>query len=109
MSSENASEAFSAVKSVCKILGTFLYDKNSLANRVEICINIILIIIQLALILPCVAYFVHRSSNVNDAAEVLSILFPSILHLGQYSIFILTKSDLFVLFKEFENLIEKSV
>lgn len=100
--------AFSSVKGVCKVLGIFTYAKNSYFYRIGIVENIILIIVQLALIVPCLAYFVQYSSDVNVAAEVLSILFPSILHLGQYSMLVFTKTNLLLLFEEFENLIQKS-
>lgn len=105
MTSESA---FSSVKGVCKVLGIFTYEKSSYFYHFGIVENIILIIVQLALIVPCLAYFVQFSSDVNVAAEVLSILFPSILHLGQYSILVFTKTNLLLLFKEFENLIQKS-
>lgn len=103
----SSKSAFGAVKGVCKVLGIFVYKKSFL-NRLENSVNIILIIFQLTLILPSLAYLIRYLSNVNDAAEVLSILFPSILHLGQYSILVLTKPHLLLLFQNFEELLDKS-
>lgn len=104
---ESELKSFGAVKGVCKVLGICSYRKpylNTLANF----INIILIILQLALVLPSIAYFIRYLSDVNDAAEVLSILFPSVLHLGQYSILVFTKLHLVVLLEHFEELLDRS-
>lgn len=109
MASESTADPFSAVKSVCKILGVYFYGKDSSSNNFSILINIILVILQLALILPSFAYFIRYSSDVNDAAEVLSILFPAILHLGQYFILVFTKPHLIALFNDFEELIIQSL
>lgn len=106
--SSSRSEAFSSVKIVCKFLGICIYKDVSLFNSWSFFINIILIVFQLTLILPSLAYFLRYLSNVDKAAEVLSILFPSILHLWQYLIIIFTKSHLETLFHDFEELIEKS-
>lgn len=109
MASKSTPESFSAVKRVCKFLGVYFYDKDSSFNNLTIFINTVLFIFQFALVLSCLAYFLRYSSDVNDAAEVLSFLFPSILHLGQYCILVFTKPQLIVLFNNFEELIELSV
>lgn len=109
MSSKSAVEAFSAVKIVCKVLGIFSYEKNSSGYQIGLFINIILLIVQLCLILPVSTYFIKYSTNVNDTAEVLSILIPALLHLGQYFILIFTKPNLAILFGEFEHLIHESM
>lgn len=70
--------------------------------------NIISIFIQLVLVLTSLAYFIRYLSNVDDAAEVLSIFFPAILHLSQYSILVYAKSHLVLLFQDFEELIDES-
>lgn len=100
-------KSFSAVKSVCKVLGVHFYEKNSSLYSLNLFINSVLVVLQLALMLPSLAYFVRYSSDVNDAAEVLSILFPSVLYLWQYFILILTKPHLTVLFNGFEELIDQ--
>lgn len=101
-------EPFCAVKRMCKYLGIHIYQENVSSNYSTIFINIILILLLLFLVLPCLAYFIRYSSDVNDAAEVLSILFPSILHLGQYFILVFTKPHLTHLFNDFEELIDQS-
>lgn len=53
-------------------------------------------------------YFIQKSSNVNDAAEVLRISYPSTLHFGQYFILVFTKSHLTHIFNNFEELIIQS-
>lgn len=107
MSSTSASDAFCAVKGMCKVLGVISHEKNSFSFNLSIFINIISLALQFALCLPLLAYFLY-SSDVNDAAEVLSILFPVVLHLGQYFILVLTKPQLAALFQEFEDLIQSS-
>ena len=108
MTSKSVRRSFSAVKSVCKFLGVYFYEESLPLNYLNILINIILVVLQLALVLPSLAYFIQKSSNVNDAAEVLSILFPSTLHLGQYFILVFTKPHLTHIFNNFEDLINQS-
>lgn len=108
MTSNSIRGSFSAVKSVCKFLGVYFYEKSLPLNHLNIVINITLVVLQLALVLPSSAYFIQKSSNVNDAAEVLSILFPAILHLGQYFILVFTKPHLTHIFNNFEEIINQS-
>lgn len=105
MSVESAFEPFSAVKGVSKVLGILSSKKKSFGVFINIC----LVFLQLALILPCFAYFIRYLSDVNVAAEVLSVLFPATLHLGQYFILIFTKPKLGFVFDQFEELIRRSM
>lgn len=109
MSTISAVEAFSAVKIVCKVLGIFSYERKSSGYQIGLFINFILVIVQLCLILPVSTYFIKYSTNVNDTAEVLSILIPALLHLGQYFILIFTKPKLAILFGEFGHLVHESM
>lgn len=108
ISSLSASDPFGAVKLVCKVLGVHSYEKNSSSSNFSVFLNIVFIIVLFALVLPCLAFFLHNLSDVNNAAEVLSILFPATLHLGQYFILVSTKPHLAALFREFEDLIQSS-
>lgn len=108
MTSKSVRGSFGAVKSVCKFLGVYFDEESFSLNYLNIFINIVLVVLQLALVLPSLAYFIQKSSNVNDAAEVLSILFPSTLHLGQYCILVFTKTHLNHIFNNFEELIDRS-
>lgn len=104
----SASDAFIAVKGVCKGLGAYFYQQNSLPYRLSVFLNYICVILQFALFSTLLAYFLRHISEVNKAAECLSIWFPSAMHLAQYFILGSTKSHLAALFDEFENLIDKS-
>lgn len=97
-----------AVKGVSIGLGAYFYRKNSLSHRLSVFLNYICVFLQFALFSTLSAYFVRHISQMNKAAECLSIWFPSAMHLAQYFILVLTKPHLAVLFGEFENLIEKS-
>lgn len=108
MNSKSESGAFSAVKIVCKSLGIYFYEHNPFFNKLSILLNALLIILQVALALTSFAYFVRDLSDMDDATEVLSIFFPSILHLWQYFILVFSKPQLKTLFNDFEELIDNS-
>lgn len=105
---QDESDAFSSVKCVCKFLGIISYKENLFLNILSGVINIVFLAIQFALIFPSLAYFIENISVVANAAEVLSILFPAILHVCQYLLLVFTKTYLIVLFNDFEMLIDKS-
>lgn len=104
--SQSSFASFRVVKMACKMMGIYLYDQYSQLNTVAILINFILIIVQLALIIPSSVYLFY-STDVGDAIEVLSVLFALILNFGQYLIFVFTKFKLRLLFDNFQEMIDE--
>lgn len=106
MCSENF-ESFRVVKLTCKVLGVSVFDKDHFEKFSASFLNLMLIVIQLALLIPSVTYLFY-SSDVGEVAEVMSVLFALILNLSQYLIFLFTKSKLHSLFEQTQKMINSS-
>lgn len=100
-------KVFHVVKVLCKVLGVYSYNENKLKSFFAIIINQTLVFLLLALAIPCSIYLFY-STDVGEAAEVLSVLFALFLNLGQYVIFIFSKSKLKLLFERFQQIVDES-
>lgn len=99
--------SFRVIKLTCKVLGVFVFEKDNFKNLFASILNQVLIILQLALLIPSFTYLFY-SSDVGEVVEVLSVLFALILNFSHYLIVVFTKSKLHSLFGQMQTIISKS-
>lgn len=107
MLSRTGLNIFSAVKIVCVFLGVYRYESSWFLSKINWLINISLTLFEFIHLLSSLAYL-SQYHTLGDLSEVMSVAFPLILNILQYVLLVWQQNDIWMLFEEFEKLIEES-